>query len=137
MNPIILELIKAAVKNVASDVLTRPIADRPSDTAVANKVTNQLKDDPVFINETNSEPASQSRVVWGSVVALLTALTALIGFFASNGFNYMVVITNWAVFYPLLMAVGGAAYALYGRLTGGLKPIGDSRPSALDPVKVM
>lgn len=132
-NSIVLELIKGAVKNVASEVLTKPIADRPSETAVATKVANQLKTDPIFVNETNSEPAVQSRVFWGSIVAALSGLSILVGQFAVCQFGPACYITNWGVVSAAGAAVLGGVYALYGRFASGLKPIGQgAKPSIVD-----
>ena len=85
------------------------------------KLEKAIQADPVLKNQLNAEPAYQSRVVVGTSGAILPAVGYLIWAFSSNGMNlagYDPASTFLAV-----MTVGGAGFALIGRLVPGLKPL--------------
>lgn len=87
--------------------------------AAAEKVVAQVTADPVVKNEMNAEPWWQSRVALGSIVAslgvVLPPLLALFGIDASAD--------KIVEFGTAIITLGGALFALYGRLASGLKPL--------------
>lgn len=74
---------------------------------------------PEIKNETNKEAPVQSRVVVGSTAGVFSMLAVVLTELTTSKFpNY-----NWALLMPALGGLWGSAYALYGRLYGGLKPL--------------
>lgn len=75
---------------------------------------------PVVKNEVNAEQPIQSRVVVGSTVALIGAFFTsgglLIEMYRSRNFDVNLISVQLATMW-------GSGYALYGRLTTGLKPL--------------
>lgn len=87
-----------------------------------DKVTTSVKKEivPVVQNATNQEPWYQSRVILGSAVS---AIFVAAGFM---GYQFELVepgeVTDMVLDF---VALAGTAFALYGRLKAGLKPIGE------------
>ena len=87
--------------------------------AVAEKVVAQVTTDPVVKNEMNAEPWWQSRVAIGSIVAALGVVAPpVLSLFGVNVSADRIVEIGTA-----LVTLGGALFALYGRLRSGLKPL--------------
>ena len=87
--------------------------------AVAEKVVAQVTTDPVVKNEMNAEPWWQSRVAIGSIVAALgVVLPPLLALFGVDTSADKIVEFGTAI-----VTLGGALFALYGRLATGLKPL--------------
>lgn len=119
LNPAVAAGIAAAVARVAENPAL-PITPAEGPT-VAKAVLDKLAADPIVINGTNSEPWYQSRVAWGSIVAIAAPLVGLIIRQDIDAGTQSQLVT-------ILTAAGGAvggAYALYARLAGkGKAPIG-------------
>jgi len=87
--------------------------------AVAEKVVAEVTADPVVKNEMNAEPWWQSRVAIGSIVAALGVVAPpVLSLFGVNVSADRIVEIGTA-----LVTLGGALFALYGRLRSGLKPL--------------
>ena len=87
--------------------------------AVAEKVVAEVTADPVVKNEMNAEPWWQSRVALGSIVAALgVVLPPILGLFGIDTSADKIVEFGTAI-----VTLGGALFALYGRLATGLKPL--------------
>ena len=110
--------IARAVQEVANDRSVPGVA-RTAALPVATAVIEALAQDQTFLNATNSEPAIQSRVAWGAVIAALGVvvppLARLIGLDVEGA--YIVEIGG------ALVTLGGAGFALYGRFAKGLRPM--------------
>jgi hypothetical protein len=66
---------------------------------------------------TNTEPAYQSRVTIGSVLAIVSAAVSILQMLTDNRIN------SWEDYSPHIGVVAGAAFALYGRWVAQ-KPLG-------------
>ena len=101
---------------------------------IREAVVDVIQSDPVLKNELNAEKPVQSRVLWGNFIAGLGSLpTAIIGFLpvlvalgilepgqaaeVRDGINATVQGVGG------LIAIGGVAYSVYGRLKSGLAPL--------------
>lgn len=106
--------VSAAAVSPTNDLTSKDVA--PVTETVVNKAVQQIANNPVMVNATNSEPWYQSRVVLGAVTTLLSsgfAIGALISVRSTD-----------AELYALPIVTGfGAAFTLYGRLKTGLKPL--------------
>jgi hypothetical protein len=93
-------------------------AGPPSPKAI-EAVAKEIAANPVLKNELNVEAPYQSRVAVGSVVAALGVVippvAGLFGWSIEGG-----AVVN---FISSVVTLAGAAYALYGRFKGGLKPL--------------
>ncbi len=86
--------------------------------ALVEAAIHEATQAPEVKNATNSEPLWRSRVVNGSVGALLGAVTLLVGQISAGTFDLTDAETIGAIGVLL-----GAAYALFGRVVSGLKPM--------------
>ncbi len=105
-------LAELALK-VASSALDKHSASKEMERAI--------KANPVLKNGLNAESPLQSRVVVGSSGALIPAIGYLIWAISSNGMNLAGY--DPASTFLAAMTVGGAGFALIGRLVPGLKPL--------------
>jgi len=137
-------IIEAAVDRILED---RPIvaavveglrnaAGNPNNTlaerdipVVAAAVQDAIARDPVAQNAMNAEPPSASRVVTGSVVAVVTGLGTLLTQLGpmllalESGLNTG---NKWATVVAFVFgggSFGGGAFALFGRLKANLPPM--------------
>lgn len=108
--------ISTAINESTPDTISKSQA-----TAAAAKTVEAMKGDPVLANATNQEPLVQSRIVVGGSTGAIASIVYLIFEVAKNGLNYAAY--DQAALVAALVALWGAAYALYGRLTPGLKPM--------------
>lgn len=116
--PIIAGAVRAAVGQVLARKLGKDVAD--AITAEATKeIVDRVVTDPVVKNEMNAESPAQSRVVWGSVIAALGVIVPL----AARVFGFDISADQIVEVGGALLTLAGAAYALYGRLKSGLKPL--------------
>lgn len=110
--------VARAVETVADD-RSVPEIKRTDVVPVATAVIEALGADKQFINATNSEPAYQSRVAWGAVIAALGVvvppIARIIGFDVDG--------SAIVEFGGAVITLGGAGYALYGRFAQGLRPL--------------
>ena len=110
--------VARAVEKVADDQ-SIPGVRRADAVPVATAVIDALAQDKTFVNATNSEPAYQSRVAWGAVIAALGVavppLAKLLGFEV----NAADIVTYGGA----IITLGGAAFVLYGRFAKGLRPL--------------
>ena len=119
--PIAKEFIKAgvgaAVQRAAADAGVPLTAKDAPKVAVA--VANEMAKDPVLRNQMNAEPLTQSRVMWGSIIAALSVVVPPIA--RMMGFN----VSGSAIveFGSALITLGGVGYAIYGRLAKNLPPL--------------
>jgi hypothetical protein len=119
--PIAKEFIKAGVGAAvqrASEKAGVPLTAAAA-PKVAVAVANEMAKDPVMVNAMNAEPLTQSRVMWGSIIAAISVVVPPIaGMF---GFN----IKGSAImeFGQALITLGGVGYAIYGRLAKNLPPL--------------
>lgn len=67
----------------------------------------------------NAERPIQSRVVVGSSMGVIGAMTVIVMQVSGNPFLQY----DWDIMGPALLIAWGAVYALYGRLKTGLKPL--------------
>lgn len=113
----LMDAIGTAIFTKTIDTLTKPSVpvDNANAAQVAREVTAAVK--PIVTNATNAEPLWQSRVAIGSAGAVLGALADLAAMYATGAWEQQRIITD-------LVVVAGAAFALYGRIKGGLKPLG-------------
>lgn len=99
--------------------------------AVAAAVQDALARDPIVANATNQEPPSASRVVTGTVPAVIASLSTFFTGLAAllGGLGPSLALTGpakWVgIFITLSGGVGstGGIFALFGRLTKGLPPM--------------
>lgn len=111
----IMILAELALK-VASKAIDKKDAAAPK---AVEEMAKAIAADPVLKNEMNAEPAYQSRVVWGSVFAALgVVVPPIAGLLGFNVSGAAIVEYGGAV-----VTLAGAGYALYGRLSSGLKPL--------------
>ena len=110
--------VAKAVAKVGDDK-TVPEMKKADVAPVTTAVIEELQKDPTFVNATNSEPAYQSRVAWGSVIAALGVLVPLIG----NIFGFDISSDRIMEIGGAVITLGGAGYALYGRFMPGLRPL--------------
>ncbi len=119
LNPAIIDGVVGAIASVA-DNPGLPITPSQG-PAVAKAVLDKLAADPTVVNATNSEPWYQSRVAWGSIVAIAAPLAGLL-------LKQTIDANTQSQIGTVLTAAGGAvggAYALYYRLFGkGKAPLG-------------
>lgn len=116
--PIIAGAVKAAVGQVLAKRLGKDVA--AAVTAEASKeIVERVVGDPVLRNEMNAESPAQSRVVWGSVVAALGVVVPL----AARIFGFDISGDQVVELVGAIVTLGGAGYALYGRLRSGLRPL--------------
>lgn len=83
---------------------------------IAERVAQQVA--PIIVNQTNQEPWFRSRVIWGSIVAILGGVLQLYGY----SFNA----DDQAMAVDLIgqgITFAGTLFALYGRLVAK-KPLG-------------
>ncbi len=110
--------VARAVETVADD-RSVPEIKKGDVVPVATAVIEALGQDKTFINATNSEPAYQSRVAWGAVIAALGVvvppLAKVLGFDVDGS-----AIVEYG---SALITLGGAGFALYGRFAKGLRPL--------------
>lgn len=110
-----------AAISTAIDKGTGPeVSKGEANVAAVNTVT-AMKQDPVLANATNQEPLVQSRIVVGGSTGAATAI-----FFI--GWQVFLHGSDFGAYDGEVMALAGttlwgAAFALYGRLMPGLKPL--------------
>lgn len=93
------------------DVPVAATAEQQVALAVANQVA------PVLENQLNQEPLWKSRVIRGGLLVLLGAAGGFFGLQLSDGDAEQTI-----HLVSTLIEVGGAAYALYGRITSKPAP---------------
>lgn len=101
---------------VAGAIATTPAA---TTAVIASDVIRRLEANPVVVNEVNAEPPVQSRIVLGSVTAATVSLGVVLTQLTTQPFPQY----DWGTLMPALATLAGAAYALYGRLASGLRPL--------------
>jgi len=105
------------VQKLAGKVSKKDADDIAAQTVQA--IVTQVTADPVLKNEMSAEPWWQSRVALGSIVAaigvLLPTALRLFGVEADEAS----VLKN----VDAIVTLAGALYALYGRLSSGLRPL--------------
>lgn len=113
----LMDAIGTAIFNRTVDAISQPNVpvDNAHASQVAREVTAAVK--PIVTNATNSEPLWQSRVAVGSIGAVLGAAADLAAMYAANDWDTQRIITD-------LVVLTGAGFALFGRIKGGLKPLG-------------
>jgi hypothetical protein len=90
---------------------------------IAKQVAAKIAKSPEAQNQINAEPALQSRVVRGSAMAFVPAFAYCIYAIFSYRFDFGRYVADPMLAIAIPAAAGGF-YSLYGRLRGGLKPIG-------------
>lgn len=89
-------------------------------TQVARDAAKRIASDPVMVNELNAEAPIQSRVVVGSTIGL-------VGMMIVSGAHLIEMVQSGTVDISIaaaeVAAMWGAGYALYGRLSNGLRPL--------------
>lgn len=110
--------VAKAVEKVADD-RSVPEIKKADAAPVATAVIEALGKDATFVNATNSEPAYQSRVAWGSIIAALGVLVPIVGNLLGWDIDEARVIEVGGA----IVTLGGAGYALYGRFMPGLRPL--------------
>jgi uncharacterized membrane protein len=91
---------------------------------VREAVREAIAADPVLKNELNAEKPSQSRVLWGNGIAAVgTIISGLIP--VAQAFGFVTEEEGAAIVqgFGAIVALGGVAYSVYGRLASGLKPL--------------
>ncbi|WP_156382365.1 MULTISPECIES: N-acetylmuramoyl-L-alanine amidase [unclassified Aureimonas] len=120
--PVAMSRTSAAIQRVILDAVHDTVARSsvPAEAEAAAPIAQAVIEDvvPLVLNATNSEPWYQSRVILGSATTIVSSLAALIGL-AQGGS------TQADLYAAPIVALLGAAFALYGRLAA-LKPIGAS-----------
>ena len=117
MSPI-LGIVIGKVAQVALEKVLNRTTSNPQE-AVQQAVSEVVESNPVVLNELNQEKAWQSRVVVGGTSAVIGAVGVILVELTQNNFPAY----DWSVLGPSLVTVIGGAYALYGRLSNGLKPL--------------
>ena len=105
------------VQKLAGKMPKREADDIAAQTVQA--IVEEVAANPVVKNQMNMEPAYQSRVAWGSIIAALGVLIPI----AANWFGYNIGADRVVEIGSAVMTLGGAGYALYGRFKTGLKPL--------------
>lgn len=89
-------------------------------TKVVKEVVAKASDDPVIMNQMNMEAPHQSRVVVGSTIGMVGGLFVATGhlfdMYQTGNFDIEMAFAEVTI-------IWGFAYALYGRLANGLKPL--------------
>lgn len=96
----------------------------PARPVVIEAVKEAIAADPVLKNELNGEKPVQSRVLWGNGFAALgTIVSGLVP--VLQVFGVLSEEEGAAVVQGVgaVVALGGVAYSVYGRLASGLKPL--------------
>lgn len=113
--PDIVVMVENFLSPIISSALQKVGLGPSASAVVTSDITKTIANDPVAINQMNLEPLHQSRVVQGSVVALLVGIaTAIYGWSAGDN----------ATMTSGLSAAVAAGWALYGRIANGLAPVG-------------
>lgn len=92
--------------------------------AIAKRLGEKLANDPAAKNQMNMEPVTKSRVVIGSSMAFLPALFYCLYAVLVYRFEFGRYVSDPVLVIAVPAAAGGFI-SLYGRLKGGLKPLGD------------
>lgn len=119
-------VLAGVVMKVAAPLIVQKLAGKVSkkdadDIAAqtVQQIVTQVAADPVLRNEISAEPWWQSRVALGSIVAavgvLLPTVLKLFGVEANEG--------DILRHLDAVLTLCGALYALYGRLSSGLRPL--------------
>lgn len=106
--------VSAAANSPTTDLTARDTL--PVSEIAVEKAIDEIKNDPVVVNATNSEPWWQSRVVLSAIGGEIAAGAAVIAL-AQQGF------TDVLVYAGPVTAFVFASINLYGRLKTGLKPL--------------
>ncbi len=106
-------LIGRAVRKTAGQGLVSP----NTTDAIAEDITRHLMADPEAVNQLNAEPLRKSRVVQGVSFAAVTQALGVVFAFAFPE-------QDWIALFEAIGVLLGAAWALYGRVAGGLRPFG-------------
>lgn len=108
--PAIIDRVRRDPKATAKDILP----------AVVHVAKQAASNDPTVVNAMNGEKPHQSRVVMGSLLALIgggfMGAAQLYAMFEAGSFDPEMAGAS-------LAAILGAGWALYGRLKSGLKPL--------------
>lgn len=107
------------------DAIRKQPADRPIDEvahAVAPAIERAVENNPVIKNNLNLEPLPQSRVVQGSVFAMLAAIFGAISALVHMGQTFNIETFDFTAAGSAVAVIVGTGWALYGRLKGGLPP---------------
>lgn len=119
------DLVRAAVVKGATQAALNSETDATTAdvSVITNKVLNEVA--PVIVNATNNEPWWQSRVMWGSIVAIAAPIVApLLSWYL--GSTITIDADEQANISAALAAAGaalGGLFAIYGRFIAK-KPIG-------------
>ncbi len=119
-------VLAGVVMKIAAPLIVQKLAGKVSkkeadDIAAqtVQEIVTQVTADPVVKNAISAEPWYQSRVALGSIVAavgvLLPTVLGLFGIKADEG--------DILRHLDAVLTLAGALYALYGRLSSGLKPL--------------
>lgn len=119
------DVLRDAVVKAATAVADSPTTNiKQSDVpAITAKVLDEVA--PVLVNATNQEPWYQSRVMWGSIVAIAAPIIApvfgyLVGETVTVSADEQAQIASWLA---LVGSAVGGLIAIYGRFVAK-KPIG-------------
>jgi hypothetical protein len=123
MNPLILLELAGRITDTLVRSPSVPVA--PADKPVVREaVAEAIVKDPVILNELNGEKPSQSRVLWGNGIAAAgTIISGLVP--VAQAFGLITEEEGSAIIqgFGTIVALGGVAYSVYGRLATGLKPL--------------
>lgn len=130
MNPLILIDLASRIADRLIQSPSVPVSP-PAKPVVVEAVKEAIVTDPVIINELNAEKPIQSRVLWGNFFAAVgTFLTGFLPVLVALGVltpdESRQILDGWGAIVSAIgavMAIGGVAYSVYGRLATGLKPL--------------
>lgn len=100
----------------------RKLIEKVAGRDAADEIERAAEKDPEVKNDLSAEKPIQSRVVVGSSAAGIASFGIVMQQIGTYGFDLPSY--DWAIFGPALAGVYASGYALYGRLKGGLKPLG-------------
>ena len=137
MNPLLIPVIGTIADKIIDRLIKSPSVpvDRQNTVIVRPEVREAVAEaitrDPVIVNELNAEKPIQSRVLWGNFFAAIgTALAGFLPLLVALGLitqeESQQILNGWAVIVQAggaVVAIGGVAYSVYGRLASGLKPL--------------
>lgn len=121
--PILASLLIPVIKDVAVNVITskkkKSTTQEIDHTAVADEiataVAKRMSEDPAVVNETNSEPLIQSRVVNGTVFGIV--MSAGVVYLGIKNHQYD------ERFFMELAVLAGTGYAFLGRVGNWSSPM--------------
>ena len=123
MNPLIFLGLAGRIADRLIQSPAVPVSP-PARPVVIEAVKEAIAADPVLKNELNAEKPVQSRVLWGNgfaaagtIVSGLVPVLQVFGVLSEQ--EGAAVIQGFGA----VVALGGVAYSVYGRLASGLKPL--------------